>query len=46
MLIQIKKQFISDNSGLITNLAKLNKITFSNLDNNLNDNFIVIQLMK
>ena len=36
-----KKQFISDNSSLITNLAKLNKITFSNLDNNLNDNFIV-----
>ena len=36
-----KKQFISDNSDLITNLAKLDKITFSNIDNNQNDNFIV-----
>ena len=36
-----KKQFISDNTDLITNLAKLDKITFSNIDNNQNDNFIV-----
>ena len=36
-----KKQFISDNTNLITNLAKLDKITFSNIDNNQNDNFIV-----
>ena len=36
-----KKQFISDNKDLITNLAKLDKITFSNIDNNQNDNFIV-----
>ena len=35
------KQFISDNTDLITNLAKLDKITFSNIDNNQNDNFIV-----
>ena len=36
-----KKQFISDNTDLITNLAKLDKIIFSNIDNNQNDNFIV-----
>ena len=36
-----KKQFISNNTDLITNLAKLDKITFSNIDNNQNDNFIV-----
>ena len=36
-----KKQFISENTDLITNLAKLDKITFSNIDNNQNDNFIV-----
>ena len=36
-----KKQFISDNTDLITDLAKLDKITFSNIDNNQNDNFIV-----
>ena len=36
-----KKQFISENIDLITNLAKLDKITFSNIDNNQNDNFIV-----
>ena len=36
-----KKQFISDDIDLITNLAKLDKITFSNIDNNQNDNFIV-----
>ena len=36
-----KKKFIFDNTDLITNLAKLDKITFSNIDNNQNDNFIV-----
>jgi valyl-tRNA synthetase len=37
----ILKNVNLDKKDLITNLAKLDKITFSNIDNNQNDNFIV-----